>query len=507
MKSCFRHLSILFLCLCLLSGSLLATFATEDSEAVQAEDLTCAKLFAYSNGFPGVQCLYDGVLDWGLKTGSDASLTLIADKGIGSLYIRFGIPYGKYSIIDTDTNTVKEWNQKYLHDFIDLVELFGYAPKSVRIAFGAKTATIYEMSAFSEGEVPDYVQRWEDPKDGETDLVLFSAHCDDEQLFFAGVLPYYAGQLNYQVQLVYMTHHIDSNGYVRVREALDGLWEAGVHTYPVWGDYYDYPVYNIGDAYRYFNAYGWPEEHLVGFVVEQLRRFKPTVALGHDFDGEYGHGQHMVWADVLAKAIELTNDPTQFPASAETYGTWDVPKTYFHLYKENPIVMNWDIPLDAFDGRTAWDISAHYAYPKHASQIEDLEVADWYFVDLETAAEITIYSPCNYGLYRTTVGEDVQKNDFFENTTTYAETNGTAGQKPVTEPEATEPVPEETTAPTEPVPTEPIAETQPEPEIAPEETESGAVIYPIWPALVIGAAVMIAGISLIFARKEKILEK
>ena len=36
-----------------------------------------------------------------------------------------------------------------------------------------------------------------------------------------------------------------------------------------------------------------------------------------------------------------------------------------------------------------------------------------------TAASIETYSPCNYGLFRSTVGLDTLKNDFFENLTVW----------------------------------------------------------------------------------------
>ena len=39
----------------------------------------------------------------------------------------------------------------------------------------------------------------------------------------------------------------------------------------------------------------------------------------------------------------------------------------------------------------------------------------------DTAAQIVYCSPCKYGLYRTTVGDDVQKNDMFENLISHGE--------------------------------------------------------------------------------------
>lgn len=508
MRSCCRHLLILALCLCAIFAcvGVSPVHATEVQETAQAENLTEKDFFTASTGFPGVECLYDGVGDWGVQSGQYSSLSMASNKGIAYLSIRFGRPYATYTVTDTETGTAHQWNQKFIHDFIDLEALFGYIPTSVTLSFNNGYVILYEVTGYSAGELPEDVQVWEDPKDGETDLVLFSTHCDDEHLFFAGVLPYYAGERNYQVQLVYLTSHVDATGYVRVHEALDGLWEAGVHAYPIWGEYYDYPVDNLGDAYRYFNAYGWSEESMLSFVVEQLRRFKPTVALGHDLNGEYGHGQHMVWADLLTKAVEISGDETQYPESAETYGVWDVPKTYLHLFGENTIVMDWDQPLNAFDGKTAWEVSTKYAYRKHVSQIPELEVADWYFADNSTAASVVYYSPRNYGLYRTTVGEDVKKNDFFENTTTYAELNGIATPMP-TEPEVESPA--DPTFPTQPSAPETVPpETEvPETQEVPQDSTSTEVTYPVWPFLVIGAAVLIAAWALLMARKEKALEK
>ena len=158
----------------------------------------------------------------------------------------------------------------------------------------------------------------------------------------------------------------------------------------------------------------------MGYVTEQLRRFRPLVALGHDLNGEYGHGAHMLYADLLTQAVEAAADESQFPESARRYGVWDTPKTYLHLYEENPIVMDWDRPLSRFDGMSAYQVTKQLGFPCHNSQKEQYY---WYFnwnLSMEDhATDIRRYSPCNYGLYRSTVGEDVEKNDFFENLMTY----------------------------------------------------------------------------------------
>ena len=99
-------------------------------------------------------------------------------------------------------------------------------------------------------------------------------------------------------------------------------------------------------------------------------------------------------------------------------GLWDVPKAYFHLYEENPIVMDWDQPLESFDGETAFEVSVYRGFQCHRSQIADFA---WYYTGFPNAISLTKYNPCYYGLYRSTVGQDVEKNDFFENVPTYAQ--------------------------------------------------------------------------------------
>lgn len=479
MKSIFRRLLCLLLMICTL---LILPFPAR-AEEVMAEKLSGREFVATFEGFPGVDCLFDGKGDWGLKTSSKATITFSYSRGIASLYFRFGAPCGTFSLTNEKTGETVDWTPKYLHEYVDVAALFGDAPVTLTVRFPNGPVTIYEIEGYTEGILPDSVQIWEDPKEGKTDLVLFSTHCDDEHLFFAGVLPYYAGELGYEVQLVYLTSHQKSNGYTRIHEALDGLWTAGVKNYPVWGEYYDYPVYTLDDAYRYFNAYGWSEAEMLGFVVEQLRRFKPTVALGHDLNGEYGHGQHMVWADLLTKAVEISADESQYPESAESYGTWDVPKTYLHLFQKDPIVMDWDRPMEAFGGKTPWQVSME-AYRCHRSQLETLVDADWYFADHETAAQPKDHSPVHYGLYRSTVGADVQKDDFFENTLTWTEAERI--------PPETEPAPTE--APTEPVPTQPEQS-----EAAPESPQGN----PVWPFAVIGGAMAVAMVSLLISRKDR----
>ena len=388
----------------------------------QAENISGRHLVADAEGL-NLNLIFDGAMGYGYASAEYAEITLTYETGFGSLYLVFTGSYGAYTMTNNDTGAVHTCGTHgFLYEFLDLVEIFGTAPTSVTLTFDNGPVTINEIVAYTPGQVPDTVQKWEAPKEDGTDLILFSTHGDDEQLFFAGLLPYYAAELDWEVLVVHLTDHHNVDTTRRVREMLAGLWAVGVKTYPVIGHFEDVKTSGLQDTYKWFEREGRTKEELLGFVVEQLRRFNPKVA-AHDFKGEYRHGEHMLYADLVAQALEISNDPFSYPELAEKYGLWDVPKAYFHLYQENPIVLDWDQPLESFDGLTAFQVTQKYGFPAHKSQQRS-----WFYLwiygnygEIDKASQITEYSPCEYGLYRSTVGADVEKNDFFENVTTYAQ--------------------------------------------------------------------------------------
>lgn len=390
------------------------------ARAEEAREVTGPELVTDSSGFTGIKKILDGDPDSEGYCQDGGGFSLSCDDGFGSAYLLFDVEYGAYTVTDDDTSvSVTVEASPILHQFLDLEAMFGRCPRNLTFTFGPEKATILDVHLFTQGQVPDWVQRWQEPVEDGADLVLFSTHCDDEQIFFAGVLPYYAGELGYRVQVVYLTNHRNLTN-VRCHEALNGLWAVGVRYYPVFGSYADYYSKSLHNAIGSYERVGITEEELLGYVTEQLRRFRPLVALGHDLNGEYGHGAHMLYAELLTQAVEAAADESRFLESAQCYGVWDTPKLYLHLYEENPIVMDWDRPLEHFGGMTAYQVTKQLGFPCHESQKEQYY---WYFNwNLGTedhATDIRKYSPCNYGLYRSTVGADVEKNDFFENLMTY----------------------------------------------------------------------------------------
>ena len=410
-----RRICIITFLLLMMTGLTIKTNAVED----MAQMITSSTAIA-GNPDEDYTLLTDGMESASLFLAGELSFQ--NEAGIGSMYLVFDVPCS-FTVQDMENGrSYTQRNQGYLHVFTDLEANFGYAPREISVRF-SEAVWLAEVQVFSSGEVPNTVQRWEQPHNGSADIVLFSTHGDDEQLYFAGLLPYYAVERDLKVQVVYMTNHVTLDGSVRQHEMLNGLWAVGVHAYPVFGTFPDFKIMSLEGTYEEYENLGFSHTDLLQFVVENVRRFKPLVAIGHDLDGEYGHGMHMVYADLLTQAVTLSADPQAFPQLAERYGVWDVPKTYLHLYPENPIVMDWDQPLESFDGMTAFAVTQKYGFPSHLSQQFEL-YTHWLYGEegeITQAAQIETWSPCFFGLYRSTVGEDTQKNDFMENLSSYEE--------------------------------------------------------------------------------------
>ena len=388
-----------------------------------AQDITNSTVISGS-GYGSFDFLTDGNTKKYAASSGDTRITLENPAGIGAIYLLFDLEYGEYTVTDNHTGkTITAGTYSFLHDYVALD-----APStSVTIRFSSGAVRLSELTVFSQGKAPDHVQQWSAPLDGKADIVLFATHGDDDQLFFAGLLPYYAKERGCGVQVVYLTDHRNLTN-ARTHEILNGLWSVGVTAYPVFGSFADFRIDDLQGTYDYYKDLGTTKEDLQSFVVEQIRRFKPQVAVGHDIEGEYGHGMHMVYTDLLIHALDMTNDAEVCPESAQKYGLWDIPKTYLHLYEENKITLDYDTPLRSFGGMTAFEVTQKLGYPCHESQQYTwfTKWINWVNMSvggtpITKATQIKDYNPCLFGLYRTTVGADVQKNDFMENIVTYAE--------------------------------------------------------------------------------------
>lgn len=404
MKHKLLFLATFFALVCALSVCAYAETAEYSGSVISAD------------GFGAAYNLTDGN-ERTYATADSGSISINNEQGIASLYVVFNRLPAKWQLSD-GTKTVTCGENTFLHEFVDVKERLGSAPTDITLTF-PENVSIAEIYAFTDGDIPEWVQRWQPPCE-KADLVMFSSHADDEHLFFAGVLPYYAVERNLSVQVVYIINHFDT--YARPHEQLDGLWAVGIRNYPVMTDFPDLFSESEEYALAVFSAYGVEFSDFTGYITEQIRRFKPLVIMTHDIKGEYGHGTHILTAKAVMEAVESSADPSYHPESAEKYGVWEPQKTYLHLYPENPITMNWDVPLDSFGGKTAFEVS-RLGFDRHESQHWT-----WFYgwvygknYPINAAKDIRSYSPCSYGLYKTTVGSDVIGGDFFENVVTYPE--------------------------------------------------------------------------------------
>lgn len=404
---------------CTVLAALLIALLCPSVSATETAGGQAVELAATGSGYNKFAFLTDGNRD-SYKTSTDScSITLTSEEAFGSLYLMFDLEYGQYTVTDNVTGQSQIAGQySMLHEYVELTQ----PTTSVTLAFSSGAVRLSEITAYTPGAVPEDVQVWQPPLDGQTDLLLLSAHGDDDQLFFAGLLPLYAAELGYNVQVAYLTDHRNLTNQ-RTHEMINGLWAVGVRAYPVFGQFDDFRIDDLDGTYKQYARLGTSEDDLLSFVVELLRRFKPQVVVGHDFNGEYGHGMHMLYTDLLVKALDVIGDESAYAEIASTYGTWEVLKTYIHLYEENPIVLDYDTPLESFDGMTAFQVTQKLGYPCHKSQ-QYTGFTDWIngsYNQITTAKEIKTNNPCNFGLYRSTVGEDVNKNDFMENIVSYEE--------------------------------------------------------------------------------------
>jgi len=365
------------LALMLLFG--LYTFAQAEGEA---PEITQQCAFTYAPKCSGKNTMQDASY---LTYYTGSYLEITASEPCHGLYVSFAGREAPY-LVQT-RNDQGGWETLLLDDRCyanSYVALPGVT--SIRLMLESRAdIKIAEIHLFGEGEKPAWVQDWQ-PFEGKADLLVLSAHGDDELLFFGGIIPYYTAERQMKVIVCYLTDQTSC----RRNELLDGLWTCGVRNYPSMGVFKDIKNDSLGASYGF-----WGEKPVVDYITSLFQKYQPKVVLTHDLKGEYGHGAHRVCANAAIKALDK---------AAQGDNAWQVKKLYLHLYKENAITFDWRQPLEAFGGMTAFDVAAA-AFKCHKSQQSNgLRVED-------TGA----YACNRFGLYFSTVGYDHSTPDLFEN--------------------------------------------------------------------------------------------
>lgn len=316
---------------------------------------------------------------------SSQALAVESETPFSALYIIWDKLPGRFTLT-WEGGSLVCGEEGFLHDYIRLPE----AVVSVSFEFEEEAYRyICRMGAYTYGTAPDGVQDWLAPCET-ADILAFPTHADDDVLFFGAVLSHYAIEKGLAVQTAFMTDHYYEP--FRNHERLNGLWELGIRHYPILGTARDFYTMDLTEAANYHANDG-----ILEWQVELIRRFDPLVILGHDIDGEYGHGQHKLNTHYLIQAVEQAADARLYPMIAVKYGLWDTPKVYLHLYAENGVVFDVNTALNNDpQGRTPFEI-AQDAFECHVSQYNYFSVSQNPYSEMDCT---------RFGLYRTLVGED-----------------------------------------------------------------------------------------------------
>jgi len=383
------------MCLLMLFAACCAGAGQAEANAETA-DITSRCSFKVSEG--SKEKLYDDSVRtaWSYDN-PDAYVAVGLPEGVEAGWLRVEWLYDPtgYELVEYDAsmNPLRQRDQSAT--FPNIYSVYELLPQTayIQLKMTAMEQSICSLRVYGAGELPRLVQQWQPPVE-KADLMVVSTHQDDELIYLGGTIPYYATALKKPTVVVYMAN---CNRHRR-NEALNALWKMGVTNYP---EFINLPDEKVGSINRGLELWGG-KDNILSVLVERIRRFKPEVIVTQDLDGEYGHNQHKITARAMMYAIQAAADETQYPESLQKYGAWQVKKLYHHLYKENQIRMDWTTPLEALNGYSPLQV-AQIGMKEHASQTKYFSVKDG-----------GKYDNAKFGLYFTTVGQDVEKNDFLE---------------------------------------------------------------------------------------------
>ena len=419
---------------------ILALLIAAPAQAEEAENLTAGLKLKVVDKGGKTGAITDGKYTtyWESSKRKEPWVIISSDKPVYGLYLCFQKMPDTYVIQkesgDSWVTVAEGGSPRFHHAFFELDGL-----KKIRIMStmeNKNTMGFNEIFAFGEGEVPAWVQRWEEHA-GDTDILFLATHPDDDVLFLGSAITWYAAELKKNIMVAYVT----PSNTTRRSEALNGLWTMGVRTYPEFGDFPDKYSKPSKLEQEYKDMGG--KEKVLDWVTELYRKYRPAVVVTQDIDGEYGHPQHKMLADAAVSCWERGADSSASPESAAVYGTWEVKKLYIHLYGEeaDSTAFNWDEPLASMDGKTANEI-AEEAFSLHKTQEGKGNKFNGKRVPFSVAEYgVRRYPNNRFGLYASRVGPDESHTDFLEHI-------DTAAKPAVTEPPEEETAEEETQAET-----------------------------------------------------------
>lgn len=384
---------VLFLVLCLMLLCLPAL-------CEEAQDMTDRCVITASGNSKQLSNLFDNNYSTEWASSHRGYIEIAAPEGekLHGLYVSFGGFITNWCIEAQDESgswaKVYETEDQFYNQYIPLTE--GY--QAVRFKCMAPDYNhvlhVTELHVLGAGEVPSWVQQWENFT-GKADIVLMVTDPGDEYLFFGGLIPHYVAQEK-EVMLCVIVN--TASQYKS--QLLDGLWHCGMTNYP----YIAYFKPNMATTARQQYAL-WSEVQFVRHVSRIVRIYKPEVLVTHAQDGEGIDGGHRVCADAAIRSLQAAMDSKYDQGwGYKLYGNWQLPKLYLHAPADGEVTLDYNQPLDFYNGKTALEIAAEaYALQDYQKKMAE---------NLPTDG---IFNGAVFTLHASEVGEDTHKNDLFEN--------------------------------------------------------------------------------------------
>jgi len=208
-------------------------------------------------------------------------------------------------------------------------------------------------------------------------LVVLLAHPDDET-YFRGLIPYYSELCTVDVVVI-------ATAGIEFREK---EMERACQIYGLSGDLI-FPRFQDccfeKDLECVWNI--WGKDKFFSYVSEMTLKLDPDVIVSHGLTGEYGHPNHIA----VSRAATLAH----------------AKKVYLHNYSENKIYLDWDQLITKL-GRTSLEVGLK-GLQEHRSQFSGNTEDPIFNGQMDTPTGTW------FGLYRTSVGEDIVKRDLLEN--------------------------------------------------------------------------------------------
>jgi LmbE family N-acetylglucosaminyl deacetylase len=233
------------------------------------------------------------------------------------------------------------------------------------------------------------------PQPEKAALMLVFAHPDDETASFGGTIPYYAAVRKLPVIAICTANQEKvEKDHMRRKELEYAMWTYGLRNKPLYANFpddcYGRPVSCCLES--------WGLDRITGVLTGMIRKYKPDVILTHDFHGEYGAPNHIVTGLAAFDAFFAAGNPEQYPGQLDSLEVWQPKKFYAHQCLINSWTHDWNTPYPELGGRTPLQVASE-GILCHFSQTARLNPEEGKV----------------FGLLKSQVGEDKEKNDFFEN--------------------------------------------------------------------------------------------